>query len=216
MIKNTSLGFNFYYKSVNDISGLDIATKFLALIERTCPNKIYERALEYCSGTASMGFNLLHHGKIKNLLMSDINGDLEKGLERTISNNHWQDCANFIKTENLSQIPKQKFDIVFANPPWRNIFVPGPIDPIDKLKQFDIGWALHRHMYNHLHEYVTTSSDIFIIEDSRYSSADTWKPMLGHFEILDVHEFAFMASRKDSSTTYIESPYVMRLAYNGS
>ena len=68
-------------------------------------------------------------------------------------------------------------------------------------------------MYAHLRQSLTNDADVFICENKRFSSIETWHDMIEHSQLslFAVYDLPFWIVRPDQSLVYLDSAYVMHL-----
>ena len=168
-----------YYQEV-DIDGFHCRDEFAKLIADTGSKRHYCRAHEWCCGHGAIGFRSVESGLCDKLVLTDKYEPATVGCEFTVAANDLQHRVTVYNTADLGSLPgDEKWDLFVANPPWRSIFQPGPAVSDDIMrKMFDLEWQAHHDLYHNIAQYLTADADVYIYEDSRFSSADTWNQMI--------------------------------------
>lgn len=137
----------------------------------------YNRAFEWCSGAAIMGFRLLAENLTDTLVCSDYYERANQSVLDNARDNQLSDRVHCYLSSSLAQIPAhEKWDLVIGNPP--HCF--GTMEyTINQIKTYeknpavatnnvrilaDPGMQTHRDFFQHVHDYITPDADIFIYE----------------------------------------------------
>jgi hypothetical protein len=204
IVKNTlSRTALLYYETV-DIDGLKCRREFSELIRTTKRKRFYNRAHEGCCGHGAIGFQLLEDGLCHNLVLTDKHSPATQGCEFTVAANDLQDCVTVYCADSLADLPKsEKWDLFVANPPWRSRILPGPEISNDNLrKMFDLEWQVHDILWQNINSRTTQDADIYIYEDLRFSTVDTWKEQIAQAN-LTVHNVYLDFNLQNAPTGYV-------------
>lgn len=189
IVKNTSGRYPILYDDVNDIDGFRCRDQFVQLIQSNASKPQYNRAHEWCCGTGAIGFKILEQALCKHLVLSDIYQPAVLGCEYTVALNDLSDCVTMYVNSDIKDLPQhERWDLVVANPPWRSEFRPGPaISQSLMRKMFDINWHAHQCFYSSIGGFLDRQADVWIYEDQRFSSPDTWQSWFRHAGLV-LHE----------------------------
>lgn len=177
MLRNTDSKYTILYHENVDIDGFRCRNDIANLIKSVGKKQTYLRAHEWCCGHGAIGFKLLEADICTHLVLTDIFEPAIEGCDLTVAANNIQNCVTTYCTDTLTSLPdSEKWDLFVANPPWRSKITSDvyPSSADEKRKMYDVNWALHNHMYNSMEKYLTDDAEIFLFEDTRYSSPDTW------------------------------------------
>lgn len=124
--------------------------------------------LEMCSGPGFMGFTLLKNGKASNLVLSDINLEVSKNIDKTIEFNSLSDKVKFINSDGFESIPSElfKFDTIIANPPHFKTERPGGYENYNqKIISLDSDMKFHKNFFEQADKYLNANGKIVLIEN---------------------------------------------------
>jgi len=159
----------------------DIANSFYTLLK----GKSVTNGMEWCSGPGYIGFVLLKHNIIKHCVFSDIHKPVSDVINKSIKDNLLSNRAKFIHSDNFSNIPKQKFDIIFGNPPhfsFADDWKPENQEEFDLYdedrKHLDKDWNIHRDFFSNVSEYLEKDGCILLMENIKGSNLGTFNSMI--------------------------------------
>jgi len=172
------------YKHINDI--LD---SFRNLIKDDClAGKVFTNGMEWCSGPGYIGFMMMRYGMIHNCVFTDIHEPLSDVVNKSISDNMLlikPRKVEFIPSNNFSNIPKQKFDIIFGNPPhfsFADDWKPENQEEFDLYdddrKHQDKDWKIHQDFFSNVSEYLEEDGCILLMENMKGSNLGTFNSMI--------------------------------------
>lgn len=167
-------GIVVYDKSNLNGEGPTIGQDYLrALLELGL--KRCERIFEFCAGPGYIGYSLLANGFCDKLTLADINPEAVAVARKTAHASRIEHLVNIYQSDCLDQIPAQeRWDLVVSNPPY---FIPrGPEDT--NIKAYDPGWSIHRRFYNKVKQFMKPGGLVVMMENSKGSEADIFKPMI--------------------------------------
>lgn len=138
----------------------------------------FENALEWCCGPGYFGLATLQTGLASSVSFSDISTHARDVITRTIKYNDLP--CKFYLSDNFKHIPKQKFDLIVANPPHFNFTLEedSSVDKHEHRKMRDLNWDIHRDFFNTVNEYLTDDGKIMLMENVTGSNPDTFSEML--------------------------------------
>lgn len=141
----------------------------------------FENALEWCCGPGYFGFAALHSKLTKQITFSDVSEHAQSVMLDSIKVNNL-DCK-FYLSDNFKNIPKQKFDLIIANPPHFNFTVPDYRDDLtvkehEPRKMRDLDWNIHRNFFDNVNEYLTEDGKIMLMENITGSTPETFLDMI--------------------------------------
>jgi methylase of polypeptide subunit release factors len=176
-----------YWNINSDGFGETMIDDFLNATSFITQDRNFNHALEWCSGPGYWGFGLLGTHKVKKLTLSDIYEPVKGPIAKTISENNYQEKAQFIVSDNFKNIPKQSFDLIVSNPPHFDID-PVLIHPnVEKYK--DKGWKIHENFFNNVNEYLADDGIIILAENIHGSNVDTFRSMIEKNNLQITHHF---------------------------
>ena len=175
---NNDCNIAIYYNRDVDLDGLQVRYNFLDAVKSHGCKSFYSNALEPFAGHGAIGFYLHEIKLCETLTVSDCYKDAVDFCNTTIRENGLTHCKA-IQSDCLDNIT-ECFDLVVANIPWAS-FTPSNIDNVARQhqirKKVDKDWVIHKKFFAQLSSCVTQDCDIFLWEDSRYSTVDTFEPM---------------------------------------
>ena len=150
---------------------------FIDATQAISQDKKFNNVLEWCSGPGFWGFGLLATGIANKVTLADIYEPTQLPVLQTIKENNLENTAQFILSDNFTNIPQQKFDLIVANPPHFNM------DPYvahydDPRKYKDLDWSIHRNFFNNVNNYLTDDGIIVLAENVWGSNPDTFQDMI--------------------------------------
>tara|TARA_X000001036_G_C20693550_1_gene810370 strand:- start:3342 stop:4007 length:666 start_codon:yes stop_codon:yes gene_type:complete len=165
----------------------------------------FENALEWCCGPGYFGFAALHSKLAKQISFSDISEHAQDVLLQSLKINNL-DCT-FYLSDNFKQIPKQKFDLIIANPPHFNFTIPHWRDDLivaehEPRKMQDLDWKIHQNFFDTVGKYLTDDGKIMLMENITGSNPNTFSDMLANNN-LHITNFSNSVEHKDT-VYYIE------------
>lgn len=137
------------------------------------------RTFEWCAGPGFIGFSLLGHGLTDTLCLADINPAAVEACHETIRRNGLEGRVDVHLSDGLDEIPADdRWDLVVGNPPHS-----GTDEIRAEIKRppvlyRDAGWKLHERFYDTVNDHLAPGAQIVIQENLKFSSADTFAPML--------------------------------------
>lgn len=160
-----------------DGCGNQMIDDFLDATQAISEDTKFKNVLEWCSGPGYWGFGLLATGIAEHVTLADIYEPNKPAVLKTIKENNLQDRATFVLSDNFTNIPQQKFDLIVANPPHFNM------DPYvahydDPRKYKDLDWSIHRNFFNTVNDYLTDNGVIVLAENVWGSNPDTFQDMI--------------------------------------
>ena len=165
----------------------------------------FKNALEWCCGPGYFGLAALYTKLAKQISFSDISEHAQAVLLQSLEVNNL-DCV-FYLSDNFKQIPKQKFDLIIANPPHFNFTVPAWRDDLtvtehEPRKMQDLDWKIHQDFFDTVNDYLTDDGKIMLMENVTGSNPDTFSDMLANNN-LHITNFSNSIEHKDT-VYYIE------------
>jgi len=127
----------------------------------------FDTCFEWCAGMGEIGELILTSGLCSNLVLADINPNAI-----TIARKICPKAKCYV-SDNMKNIPEQKFDLIVANPPnYFNIQKDHVIGKMlaDDLRPNDRGWAIHKEFYSTIGPYLATDAVMLISEVEPYLS----------------------------------------------
>jgi methylase of polypeptide subunit release factors len=172
------------YKHINDI--LDCFRDLIK--DDTLAGKLFTEGMEWCSGPGYIGFMMMRYGMINNCVFADIHEPLIDVVNKSINDNMLlmkPRKVEFIHSDNFSNIPKRKFDIIFGNPPHFSFvddWKPANQEEFDLYnedrKHQDKDWKIHQDFFNNVSEYLAEDGCILLMENIKGSSLETFHDMI--------------------------------------
>jgi methylase of polypeptide subunit release factors len=157
-----------FYKIELDGGGSTFGQDYLPVLKNKYPDKVFDRAYEWCAGPGFIGFSLLSHGICRTLCLSDLYDPAVTAAEVTINYrpNRCQDLVTAYLCKDVGLIPKhEQFDLVVANPPHFNDFDGIPKNDYTGIRiSKDINWRAHRNFFNNIKPYLKADGVILLQE----------------------------------------------------
>lgn len=181
---NTDKSINVYHNREVDIDGFLVRDGVLEVVNSYKIKQKFDHLFEPFCGHGAIGFNLLENNIASKLTLLDIYPPAIECCNQTITANNLANVCQAICTSTFSflknDIP-EKFDLVVGNPPWRE----GVTDDVDLVnhvehqlrKKVDQDWNTHRNFFAHINEITTDDVEMFIYEDARFTTPDTFADM---------------------------------------
>jgi len=172
-----------------DGCGNTMIDDFIDATQAISQDKKFNNTLEWCSGPGYWGFGLLATGITKNITLADIYEPNQPAVLQTIKENNLESKAQFFLSDNFTNIPQQKFDLIVANPPHFNM------DPYvahydDPRKYKDLDWSIHKNFFNCVGDYLTDDGIIVLAENVWGSNPGTFKDMITNNGLQITNHFA--------------------------
>ena len=168
----------------------------------------FYNALEWCCGPGYFGLAALQTGLTTHISFSDISRDAQQVITKTIKQNNLP--CKFYLSDNFKRIPKQKFDLIIANPPHFNFTLPAwaqhgnnlSVTAHEHRKMQDLDWKVHQNFFDTVGEYLTDDGKIMLMENVTGSRPETFQDMLADNN-LHITNFSNSTEHKDT-VYYIE------------
>lgn len=206
--------FCVLYYSDTDGAGLAARREFSRLIQRHGLKSFYHTAHEWCAGHGAIGFQLLEDGLCEQLVLSDVHAPAIQSCRFTIALNQLQSRTRTHVITEFGDLPDQKWDLMVANPPWRSVYYTGADWPnlpaSEQRNMFDIGYSAHNDMWRNIARYLNPDAEIFLYEDSRFSSRETWHQQIQQAGLVVLDEYHHF------NLTTNSTGYVLHLKNKGS
>jgi len=202
-------GITIDYKAELDGGGIEFGQDFIPFLRsRGMPKQ--QRAFEWCSGPAFIGFSLLGNGLCETLCLADINPAAVMSCQNTVRRNGLGDRVSVYHSNNLRSIPKsERWGLVISNPPHF-------IDQYEgDIRAHDPDWNIHREFFSTISQHLEEDGVIVLQENNRGSTVETFREMIEHagLEIAFTHgdskeltsksEFFFIGIVKKGANTPI-------------
>jgi hypothetical protein len=166
-------GINISYRPELDGGGTHFGQDFLPFFRaRGLPKQ--ERAFEWCSGPAFIGFSLLGNGFCETLCLADINPRSVASCRNTVEVNGLRDRVSVYESNNLRNIPSsEKWNLVVSNPPH---FVDEAYD--GQLLAYDPQWQVHREFFMTVSKFLAPAGMIVLQENNAGSTVESFRGMI--------------------------------------
>ncbi|WP_298243724.1 methyltransferase [uncultured Bradyrhizobium sp.] len=167
-------GITIEYKAELDGGGIEFGQDFIPFLRsRNMPKQ--QRAFEWCSGPAFIGFSLLGNGLCETLCLADINPAAVDSCRGTVRQNRLENSVSVYHSNNLQSIPEsERWDLVVSNPPHFVDQYEGDI------RAHDPGWNIHREFFSTVPQYLKDDGVIVLQENNRGSTVETFREMIEH------------------------------------
>lgn len=171
-----------YYDSFLDGGGTGFGQNFSRVIKTRYPDRIFNQAIEWCSGPGFIGFRLLADGLCNSIWFSDIYKPAIYAVNQTIHSlpAKYHGRATALNIGNIADMPEDLvFDLVVANPPMFDhltfaVTTPNCIGRIG----CDPNWDIHRNFFQHISKHLSKDGVILLVEHAWGSSPNDFKEMI--------------------------------------
>lgn len=165
-------GITIEYKAELDGGGIEFGQDFIPFLRsRGMPKQ--QRAFEWCSGPAFIGFSLLGNGLCETLCLADINPAAVASCRNTVRQNRLEDRVSVYHSNNLQSVPEsERWGLVVSNPPHFVDQYEGDI------RAHDPGWNIHREFFSTIPKHLEDNGVIVLQENSRGSTVETFREMI--------------------------------------
>lgn len=165
-------GVQVSYKTHLDGGGSTFGQDFIPLLRERGMPKV-QRAYEWCSGPAFIGFSLLANGLTETLCLADVNPEAVAACQRTVEHNRLENRVSVYHSDNLKDIPPhEQWDLVVSNPPH---FVD---TSFGQLRYHDPDWSVHRGFFGSVTSHLKPGGVVVLQENNAGSTPDTFLPMI--------------------------------------
>lgn len=180
------------------------STRFINVIQKYYPNKSFQKCLEWCSGPGFIGFELLSNNICSELSFMDIYQPALDNITDTIKNNGLTDKIILHNVGKLSELPREKYDLIVGNPPWhkkapaRFAVKDGKYNSDFIRRNVDENLTIHKEFFNNVGDFLTDNGVVIVSAlDNRYDDPS-------HIGV-SIHDFYTMA--KHSPLKLIDAYY---------
>lgn len=159
------INLSVFYEKKFDGGGTTFG--FNAITKSDVMDRIQNRGdvLEMCSGPGFLGYTLLKYNKVNRLVLSDINSEVQDGIETTNRFNNLR--VEFIQSNCFDSMEdSNKFDTIVSNPPHFKTERPnGYRSSEEKLISLDYNMQFHKKFFESAHRYLNPNGKIVLIEN---------------------------------------------------
>lgn len=165
------------------------------------------RVFEACSGPGFIGFSLLANDLCDSVVFADVNPDAVTAIKETVKRCSLEKKVTVYQSDALRNIPdEESCDLFVINPPGSrspiSVYVseesrydspeilsinPDDDNPegalVPKLIAEDLGWQLHRRIYQSASRYLRPGGSILMLENSMLSRPDEFIPMINEGDL---------------------------------
>jgi methylase of polypeptide subunit release factors len=134
------------------------------------------RVLEWCGGPGFIGFRIYDSYNVDSVVFSDINLSLIKNFNRTLKKNRLQNISYFIG--HLNTMPKQKFDLIVANPPHFPNKNDYPQAKVERQRLIDENWNIHKVFFENINNFMSPNSTLILQENKKASSPEIFEQLM--------------------------------------
>ena len=139
----------------------------------------FDRTFEWCAGPGFIGFSLLGHGLTDSLCLADVNPAAVDACRETIRRNGLEQRVDVYVSDGLEAIPaSERWNLVVGNPPHSGSDEVRPEIKRPTAIYQDAGWKIHEDFYASVGRHLAPGAQVVIQENLRFSSAETFAPML--------------------------------------
>jgi len=151
-----------------DGGGTWMSVDFLDTLEKTYPNRKFNKALEWCSGPGFIGFELLARQKCNEIDFMDLHIPALDNIKETIHKNNLSYNINCILADRIEQLPHKKYDLIVGNPPHytEKLFPEQNSEESEDScrRTLDLDLEIHRNFFQEISNYLTDDGVILISE----------------------------------------------------
>ena len=159
---------NVYYHIDHDGGGTTFGQDFIKLFNHLNLRPDGD-VFEWCSGPGFIGFKLFDNYDLKSLTMNDINPEVLDNYQRTVTKNKLNDIKFFLGK--LSDMPRQKFNLIVANPPHFSRESDYPQLLVNRQRIIDKDWNTHRDFFMNIHNFMHSNTYLILQESKKSSEA---------------------------------------------
>ncbi|HXI07452.1 MAG TPA: methyltransferase [Bradyrhizobium sp.] len=166
-------GIKISYRPELDGGGTSFGQDFLPYFKaRGMPKQ--QRAYEWCSGPAFIGFSLLGNGFCETLCLADINPRSVASCRNTVEVNRLGDRVAVYESNNLRNIPAtEQWNLVVSNPPH---FIDEAFE--GQLLAHDPQWQIHREFFDGVGNFLARDGVIVLQENNAGSTVESFREMI--------------------------------------
>jgi len=167
-----------YYTNETNGGGEAFAEDYCNAIDGLYPGRVFDNALEWCSGPGFIGYAMLATGLCKRITLNDLHQPALDMAEITkLKNPEFADKISIYPGSTLENIPEsEKFDLVVANPPhYTSKYFASISLGYDKMGivmgprnaeiLVDEKWQAHTNFYRDIKKHLTPDGIILIQEN---------------------------------------------------
>jgi methylase of polypeptide subunit release factors len=172
-----------YYTNETNGGGEAFAEDYCNIVDGLYGDRVFENALEWCSGPGFIGYAMLATGLCNRITFNDIHQPALDMAELTKSKNTlYSDKISIYQGSTLESIPEsEKFDLVVANPPhYLSKYLASQSLGFDRLGMqigprnaeilVDENWKAHTDFYKHIKTRLAPNGIILIQENQAGST----------------------------------------------
>jgi len=173
---------NVFYLDGHDGGGTAPGQDYITVIKKRYPNRVFNKAYEWCSGPGFIAYSMLDHGICKNICLSDIHDPALLCAEETMmyEHNQTQGHVSIYLLKDLALLPKHEmFDLVVAAPPH----APGYeveskwTDNRNRITT-DLNWEAHQNFFANIGDHLTTDGILLLQENHAGSTLEDFLPFI--------------------------------------
>jgi len=164
----------------NDGGGSLIKEYFVEAVRERIGNQ--KKVLELCAGEGSIGLHMLETEFCEEIHFSDFN---EYALPKN------SEFKTYISDGFKSIPPDQKFDLIFANPPWfcNDTFYFNEMVYSPERIVIDEKWRLHKHIFSNASDYLNDDGYLVLLDCVFANSATTFAAHWKNLELVDYFNY---------------------------
>lgn len=167
---------DIFYTNETNGGGNGLGVDYFNVVNELYPDRIFEHALEWCSGPGFIGYAMLATGICRKLSLNDLYQPALDMAEITkVKNTKYTGAVSIYQGSSISVIPEtEKFDLVLANPPHfpsrqaacngLNLSIDFRTPHVEELL-VDTNWNAHTDFYNNIKKRLTDDGVILIQEN---------------------------------------------------
>jgi len=172
-----------YYTNETNGGGEAFAQDYCNIVDGLYGDRVFENALEWCSGPGFIGYAMLATGLCNRITFNDLHQPALDMVELTkLKNPTYADKISIYQGSTLECIPEsEKFDLVVANPPhYLSKYLASQSLGFDKMGitigqrnaeiLVDENWKAHTAFYNYIKKRLAPNGIILIQENQSGSS----------------------------------------------
>ena len=169
-----AIDFNYFDSTGGEIS----AKPFIEYLKQQHPNKIFNHALDWCSGIGFLGLELFSQQVCKNVTFIDSHMPYIVKLQKNLKKHNITEYAKAYSCDTISFLDKSiRFDlIVFCGPLTDKLNVDKNVE-IARIN-VDVDWKAHKDFFANASQYLETNGYAYVFGHKLNSSPSTFGAMI--------------------------------------
>ena len=173
---------NVFYLFEHNGGGTGPGQDYITVIKKRYPNRVFNKAYEWCSGPGFIAYSMLDHGICENICLSDIHDPALLCAEETMmyEPNQVKNNVSIYLLKDLALLPKHEmFDLVVAAPPHAPCYeVESKLTSNRNRITTDLNWEAHQNFFANIGDHLTTDGILLLQENHAGSTLEDFLPFI--------------------------------------